>query len=372
MSASLPDQPAAAPPSRRTLLTATIPAAAALIGVGALSFPRPASLGEPTGDTDLAAAVAPHLKGHQRVAVKLRDPSGATRFAGFGSSESDEFEIGSVTKTFTGALLACAIEEGEVSAETTVEEILGGRASGSEVADVTLAELATHTSGLPRLASAALWRATTADFLRHDPYAGRDAQTVIDDALASSLSGRGTSSYSNLGVALQGQLLAAAAGTDYASLLQARILEPAQLTGTYAPITPENLRETHRRGHGASGLPQAAWTMEGQAPAGGICSTAADMMTYVTGMIDGSGPGAAAATEVLHEGEDTIVAMNWFHNVLDEEADTRLIWHNGQTGGYSSFAGFRPDTGQGVVVLTDSARPVDGLGAGLLTGEVAA
>lgn len=362
-------------PARRTVLTAAVPAAAAVVGLTALTAPRPASLGAPAGDEELAAALAPHLGGHRRVAAILVE-DGQSRLAGFGTGEgaeleSSEFEIGSVSKTFTGALLAVAVERGELATETTVAEVLGAEAEGSAIADVILAELATHSSGLPRLASAAASGGSIlAGLLRKDPYRGRDAQQVIADALDETPSGRGEHAYSNLAVALEGQLLATAASTDYAALLTERILEPLGMTSTYAPVTVGNLRETARRGHGASGLRQGMWTMDGSAPAGGIRSTPADMTRYLTAMIDGSAPGAAAATEVLFEESGTSsTAMNWF--LEDFGTGQPITWHNGMTGGYASFVGWDPSSGRGLALFSDTARSLDELAVGVLTGEVA-
>lgn len=362
-------------PARRTVLTAAVPAAAAVVGLTALTAPRPASLGEPAGDEQLTDALAPHLGGHRRVAAILVE-DGQSRLAGFGTGEgaeleSSEFEIGSVSKTFTGALLAVAVERGELATETTVAEVLGAEAEGSAIADVILAELATHSSGLPRLASAAAGGGSIlAGLLRKDPYRGRDAQQVIADALDETPSGRGEHAYSNLAVALEGQLLATAASTDYAALLTERILEPLGMTSTYAPVTVGNLRETARRGHGASGLRQGMWTMDGSAPAGGIRSTPADMTRYLTAMIDGSAPGAAAATEVLFEESGTSsTAMNWF--LEDFGTGQPITWHNGMTGGYASFVGWDPSSGRGLALFSDTARSLDELAVGVLTGEVA-
>lgn len=357
------------------MLTVALPATAAVVGLTALTAPRPASLGAPTGDAELATALAPHLGGHRRVGAVLVE-DGQARVAGFGTGddaelEGSEFEIGSVSKTFTGALLAVAVERGELVTETTVAEVLGADAEGSAIADVTLAELATHSSGLPRLASAAAGGGGSilAGLLRKDPYRGRDGRQVIADALDETPSGRGQHAYSNLAVALEGQLLATVAGTDYATLLTERILEPLGMTSTYAPITAENLRETARRGHGTSGLRQGMWTMEGSAPAGGIRSTPADMARYLTAMMDGSAPGAEAATEVLFEESGTSsTAMNWF--LEDFGSGQPITWHNGMTGGYAAFVGWEPSSGRGLALLSDTARSLDELAVRVLTGEV--
>ncbi|MFC7376173.1 serine hydrolase domain-containing protein [Brachybacterium sp. GCM10030268] len=355
--------------SRRTVLAAGIPAVAGVLAITALSGPRPARLGEPTGDEQVTAALQPHLSGHRRVAIAYLDGSGTTRFGGFGAEATDEFEVGSVTKTFTGALLASAVERGEVTVQSTVADVLGDEAEGSAIADVTLAELATHTSGIPSLAPSWWTGRFTGTLLRQDPYPARDGDEVIADALGITPNGRGSYAYSNLGVALQGQLLARAAGTDYATLLGDRILEPLSLASTYAPITPEGLRDTATRGHTSAGLPNAAWTMHGVAPAGGIRSTAEDLALYLTGMIEGTAPGASAATEVLFtESQSSETSMNWFHE--DVGTGQLMTWHNGMTGGFAAFTGWDPSTGRGIVLLTDTARSLDDVAVAVLTGEV--
>ena len=87
-------------------------------------------------------------------------------------------------------------------------------------------------------------------------------------------------------------------------------------------------------------------------------------------MSDGTAPGAAAASEVLFEDSaESHHAMNWFQQ--DFGGGAWHTFHNGMTGGFASFVGFTPETGRGIVILTDTARSVDALAIGILTGEVA-
>lgn len=362
------DEPGPVP--RRTVLVAGIPAASALLGMTALTAPRPAGLGEPQGDEQITSALAEHLGGHRAVSIVLLEPGSEPRFAGFGADPERRFEIGSVSKTFTGALLADAVDRGELTYETTVADVLGSQADGSDIADVSLAELASHTAGVPSVATRWLPRAFASSFLRHDPYSARGAEQVIADALAVSPAGRGEMSYSNHGVALEGQLVAKAAGVPYEQLLAERVAEPLGLTSTYAPILPENLHQGAQRGHTRAGLTAAPWTMNGAAPAGGIWSTGADMALYVQAVMDGSGPGGDFSRHLLHEGPDggRSVAVNWMHDPIDERDPT--IWHNGMTGGYASFVGWHEGTGRGIVMLSDTARSLDAIALQVLTGAV--
>jgi uncharacterized membrane protein len=123
-------------------------AVVALLGV--LARPSPPSLSTVvTGDAALAARARPLLPGAlDRVSVAVVDGAAVT-YAGFGADEHAEYEIGSITKTFTGALLADAIRRGEVSADTRVGALLP--LGGAPVADATLEELASHRSGLSAL-----------------------------------------------------------------------------------------------------------------------------------------------------------------------------------------------------------------------------
>jgi CubicO group peptidase (beta-lactamase class C family) len=86
---------------------------AAVALAGALIRPSPPSLSTAvTGDVALAARARPLLPGAlDRVSIAVVDGAAVT-YAGFGADEHTEYEIGSVTKTFTAALLADAVERG--------------------------------------------------------------------------------------------------------------------------------------------------------------------------------------------------------------------------------------------------------------------
>ncbi len=125
------------------------------------------------------------------------------------------FEIGSITKTVTGMLFAERIASGRVAPTTTVEDLwpTGPQAEASgiprvpeQLAGITLMQLATHTSGLPRL-NFASWRMIRTLFHLNDPYARLTSTDVYRDAAAARIDRPGEFRYSNLGFALLGQLL---------------------------------------------------------------------------------------------------------------------------------------------------------------------
>ena len=274
------------------------------------------------------------------------------------------FEIGSVTKPLTGLLVADAIERGEVSHATTVGDLVP-RSGGTELGTVTLGELVTHRSGLPRIPRGPrfLLRVLASNYFGTDPYRGLSARRVLDDAAAQRLTGRGVERYSNLGAAVAGQALAERAGRSYPALLRERILSPLGMTSTSAEAdaTPA------RRGYTRWGRRSAAWRLAGYAPAGGVVSTIDDMAALLEALLRGTAPGMSALDPLDETGPGGDErAMFWairpargrgFQSAQERtlRPTTRMGWHNGETGGFSAFLAIYPNGGRGVVALSNVA-----------------
>lgn len=349
--------------SRARIIVALMLAAAVFL-LGVLVRPTPPTLSTATsGDPALVARVQPLLTGtRDRVSVAQIDGSNVT-YAHFGANEATEYEIGSITKTFTALLLADMIARGEVAAETKVGTIVP--MGDAPVGDVTLAELASHRSGLPRLASRPQDSLVSAALVltHRDPYTA-DAAGVIAQARAAKLTGRGQVAYSNLGTALLGQALAAATGRDYATLLRERIFTPLGMSASSLAVIADRLPDDAPTGWSESGQHEAAWTMNGSAPAGGIRSTPADMVRYARALLAGSAPGGEALTPRWPYGQRQI-GYAWITQSIDGRVVT---WHNGGTGGYSSSIMLDHERGRATIVLANTAASVDEVGAALIAG----
>jgi CubicO group peptidase (beta-lactamase class C family) len=253
------------------------------------------------------------------VACRVPGSGPATRAWG-GVRASSAFEAGSVTKPVTGLLLALAVEAGEVSSSDRLDRFLPGTGAAG---GATLAELATHTSGLPRLPAAMLVRA-----LAHprDPYRGMSLDELIRDARWARLRGRGTAAYSNLGVALLGQALAAAAAVPFWDLARTRVLTPLGMTSS------GNLPTA------ALAVPAGAWTLGAFAPAGGLRSTADDLLRLAwVAARPGESPFPAAAVAALTPRaamSNGCVGWCW---MIRPAANPPVAWHNGATGAGWAF-----------------------------------
>ena len=334
----------------RVVVALTLAAIVTLLGV--LVRPAPPTRSTVvTGDAALAARVRPYLQGAlDRVSVATIDGDTVT-YANFGANDDTEYEIGSITKTFTALLLADAIARGEVTADTRVGKLLP--LAGSSVADVTLAELASHRSGLPRQSTRL--RDVVPFDLRYlanrDPFV-QDAAGVIAQARATPLRTRGTVSYSNLGMALLGQALASASRMDYAQLLQERIFSPLGMRASSIPVTAEHLPDDVPTGYSVGGKHAAPWTMNGTAPAGGIRSTAADMVRYARALLDGTAPGIDALTPRWEFGTQTI-GYAW---VTRQKHGQTVTWHTGETGGFASMLVLERANHRAVIILANTSE----------------
>ena len=291
--------------------------------------------------------------------------AGAARDGGPPVAADTEFEIGSITKTFTALLLADAIARGEAHADDPVARLLPAAASGlaRDGKSVTLAQLASHTSGLPPLPTN--WNPAN----RADPYADYDGAHLLA-FLASPVLGRAPPAeyqYSNLGVGTLGYALTYQSG-GYGSVLRERILAPLRMDDTTLDLSPTQ-EQRLAAGHDPDLKPAASWHLNALAGAGGLRSTALDMAKYLAAAADPATSPLAAdfrlAQTPIAEGPTPAlrIGLAWH---LTQRGATTHIWHNGRTGGYASMIALDPATHEGVVVLSNASISVDDLALHLL------
>ena len=349
-------------PRARMVVALALATLVALLGV--LAQPSPPSLSTiVTGDAALAARARPLLHGAlDRVSIAVIDGP-TTTTAHFGANDHTQYEIGSITKTFTASLLADAIRRGEVTADTKVGALLP--LGDALVADVTLAELASHRSGL---SAQGMRLDETIPFalryLRHRNPFTHDVDGVLAIARNATLTSRGEFVYSNLGGALLGHALAAAARMDYTQLLQERLFTPLRMTASSLPLTADNLPSDAPTGYSAAGIAEGAWTINGWAPAGGARSTTADMVRYARALLDGSAPGLDALTPRWEVGRQRIGYV-WVTQVYQGHT---VSVTNGLTGGFTSKLMLDRANQRAVIVLSNTAASVDEVALSLLIG----
>ncbi len=311
------------------------------------------------------------------IVVGLIDPSGKRTVVSVGSAgegttraldANTVFEIGSVTKVFTSTLLADMVRRGEVSLDDPVAKLLPSsvRVPSKDGRDITLLSLATHTSGLPRMPG---------NFTPKDagnPYADYTVEQLYQFLGAIQLTrpvGE-TYEYSNLGAGLLGHALATKLGKSYEAALADRVLSPLGMKDT-AITLPAALRSRMSVGHTAGGDVTPDWDLPTLAGAGALRSTVNDMLTFLAANLGSAPPAIRADLESTHTprhdtGKTGQIGLGWH---IRSGTDVEVVWHNGGTGGFHSFAAFDKKRRTAVVVLHNSAASIDDIGFHLLDAQ---
>ena len=318
-------------------------------------------------DRDLAVALrsgelAPATGAGVSIAVVDR---GVRRFFNYGVAKQDSiYEIGSVTKTFTGLILSQMVEQGKVKLEDPVRELLpAGTVPKPAASEITLLDIATQHSGLPRMPD----NFKPAD--ENNPYADYHAADMYAFLAKHGVErpDKATFLYSNYGFGLLGQALSVRGGEAYPQLLKDEVLDPLAMHDTAIALSPEQ-QARFLPGHTGDHRPAHAWDLDAFAGAGAIRSTASDMLIYLEAnlhpeQVKPANASTAARTisaAIVQDHElraDALGGMNasqkiafaWLYNPA-----TGNFWHNGATGGYSAYVFFNPKGDYAAVVLLNA------------------
>ena len=296
--------------------------------------------------------------------------AGVSGLAGVPLDGNTVFEIGSVTKVFTGALLAEMVSREEVRLDDPVAKYLPTtvRVPSRNGKQITLLDLATQSSGLPRLPTN--FRPTDAG----NPYANYSVAQLYE-FLSSYTLLRDIGEkyeYSNLGLGLLGHVLSLRAGKPYGQLVKERILDPLGMADTRIDLT-SSMKTRMAQGFNAAGTPMRLWDLPTLAGAGALRSTANDMLKFLAANLDSS---SAPLGKVLTRARTSIrvadrpgnrIGLAW--HLVDVFGSTQA-WHNGGTGGFRTFIGLDEAKHHGVVVLSNSTINPDDIGFHLLVPQI--
>ena len=263
------------------------------------------------------------------------------------------FEIGSITKVFTSLLLTDAALRGEVALDDPVSKYLPPTVRMPERGGkkITLVDLATHTSGLPKLPNLTPKDPANpyGDYTIEQLYGFLGGYTLTHD-IGSHYE------YSNLGMALLGHALVLRTSLDYETLVRQRILQPLGMSSTAATLSSD-LHARLATGHDPGLKPVANWDFPTLPGAGGLRSTTNDLLTFLAAELDYKDTPLKAAMAMQlslyrptgDPGLDNAIGWHVSSGPLGA-----FVWHDGATGGYRTFIGFDPKTGVGIVVLSNA------------------
>jgi D-alanyl-D-alanine-carboxypeptidase/D-alanyl-D-alanine-endopeptidase len=308
---------------------------------------------------EVADSIAKNLPAGCIVTGEFRDNKTTFHLAGKGipdlAPESHLFEIGSISKVFTGLLLAQAVIDKKLTLSTALRDLLGPGFTFADpnVAAITLEQLSTHTSGLPRLPS----NIGPNPDASHDPYAAYDRAALHTFLRFAKIPGPAPhpSSYSNLGAGLLGDLLASLNDSTWEQLIINRITQPLGMSDTRVTLDDAAQKRLAPPFEGTQS--GTNWHFQALSGAGALISSASDLIRFGQALLNpDSTPFPDAIRFVLtprakFSGESSKIGLGI---ILSRFLNQPAWEHDGGTGGYRTSFQIQPDSQTVRVILINN------------------
>jgi D-alanyl-D-alanine-carboxypeptidase/D-alanyl-D-alanine-endopeptidase len=273
------------------------------------------------------------------------------------------YEIGALTATFCGILLAKAVTENKISLEEDIRKYLPGK-----YADLTyyqrpvrIKHLANHTSGLPHLPD----DLTSQDnFDPANPYKNYTKQQIFMclQRFRPAREPGQVCEYSSLGIAVLGIILEKVYNTSFETLVREKICVPNNMFNTCITLTSMQWNY-FSPGYNVDGEPVPAWDLGAFAAAGGLRSTSQDLLNYLNYNLNEKDPSVGLSHNITFSGKEK-VGLAWF--VKKTKQGNTLLWQSGGTLGSGGFTGAVKEQNCSVVILANNGRNVDYIGIAIL------
>jgi CubicO group peptidase (beta-lactamase class C family) len=274
------------------------------------------------------------------------------------------YEVGSITKTFTAALLTYYANEGKVKLNDPITKYLPDSvASNKELQSITLEMLSNHTSGLPRLPDNLQFHSSDP----YDPYKDYTKQHLfqyLKTCKPETKPGE-TYAYSNLAVGLLGTILEQVSGKPFEQMVKEIICTPLGMQSTAQQLSPA-LKPRFVTVYNADGKVTSPWSFSALAACGALRSTVNDLLLYVKANMVKNNTGLSKAFELTHQttfNKDAKLGLAWHTIVIN---NVEYYFHDGGTYGCSSFLAFNVEKDIAVIVLSNSAVNTNELGTNLI------
>lgn len=270
------------------------------------------------------------------------------------------YEIGSVTKTFCGTLLALAVVEGKIRMDDDIRKHLPGNYPKLHYKNkpILVKHLVSHTSGLVSVPQNITEQR---EYNEKDPYKNYSKKMMLAylaETIPASEPGMGFE-YSNYGMALLGLILEEVYGKNFEALVIEKIYSSLNLV-TAANNTVENALA---QGYNDEGAATPHWNLGDFSAAGCLRLSSSDLQKYVNYHLEAADEAVKLSHQSVFKNERENVGMAWF--IKKTKFGNTLFWHNGGTFGFSSFCGFVPEKKFSMVILSNSSGSVDYIGIAL-------
>jgi CubicO group peptidase (beta-lactamase class C family) len=274
------------------------------------------------------------------------------------------YEIGSITKTFTAALLAKAVIEKKMALTDAITKYLPDSvAANALLQNITVQQLSNHSSGFPRVPLSMNFTVTN----QNQPY-----ENFSNNHLFSFLKNytgykkpNNQYDYSNLAVGLLGVILESVFKDSFENLVKKFIANPLKMKNTNITLKDSSLLA---QGYNDENTPTPTWNFLSLSAAGSIKSTTADLMKYGKAQLEYNNTTISKIFALTHKvtltKDDKTVALGW--HIDNTRNNTAYLHHSGGTYGCRSMLAIIPSKKMVVVVLANNATTGDVLGIQLV------
>ena len=325
-------------------------------------------------DKKVEAIVQPFMFESKTVALSIGVlKEGKTYFYNYGEtkkgngqlpSSKNLYEIGSITKTFTGILLAKAVTENKIKLNDPVNKFLPKNTPVLKFGIDTLkiVHLSNHTSGLPPLPD----NFDTTDLA--NPYRNYDEKKLLEYLKHASLGRRPGEKfeYCNLAVGLLGYILQKVNKMPFDKMVTTFITSKAGMTDTKEFLTKKD-SALFMQGYDESIFPQSQWDFKALTAAGSLRSSTEDMLKYAALNLKAPDDKMQKAIDLSHtvtfDAGQQKLGLNWF---IQNWGWGQLLFHGGATGGYRSLLAINQKTTNAIIILSNTAVSNDEVGVAIL------
>lgn len=292
------------------------------------------------------------------VAVGILE-DGEQHIQGLGLQENESYSsaiyhMGGMSSIFTISLLTIFHQQGLLKLSDQVGKYIPALTDNQRVGAITLYELATHTSGLPRYPNNI--KSTTVDKL--NPYQQYDESLLLDCLAKAKPKKRAGYHYSDLGIALLGKVLETISGQDLDAVMKEKLFQPLFMEDSGLHLTREQ-QERLLPIYTTDNKQVEQWDMRALAAAGGLKSSVRDLLQFAKANFRSSTTSVSQALRTCHEPQLNLkgkisLGLGWrmktgvYHDTIH--------WHCSGMHGANCFVGFHAEKNTGVVVIANAGR----------------
>ena len=290
---------------------------------------------------------------------------------GFGSNHPQQnteldqhtiFEIGSVTKPITASLVNILDHKGLLSFEDKVNQYIDVRNKNPRLDDLTINDLLTHYSGLPKLPKYIGSKQKDPQ----NPYADYSKNDLLTFYKSFIPDERRTFIYSHVNYGLLELVIEQATSLEYEDALRTYMLEPLKLSNTFVHKSEKN-EALITFGFDRAGRQTKKWDFASFAGSEGLKSNINDLILFTKAHL---GTSQTEFDGIFHKNQLPEVKTNYNEriysgkgwHVFNQKKNFNIITHSGKTYGHRAYISFIKETQTAVIILSNSSVGTEDLG----------